>query len=398
MMACLHLALAHLRYHKGRSALLVLIFSILMAIPVLADLSSKIAEDHLLSRAQETPLIYSAPGSQLDAAMSALFFKGEPSASLTMADYDRLLEMDLALPLPVLRSGTAGGYSVVGTDLDYFSFRELEIAAGRTFVQLGDAVVGARVAKTLDLTPGSHVSTDTTRIFELAGTYPVRLNVVGVLQETGTTDDFTVFIDLRTGWVATGLGHGHQDLATVTDQSVILSRDGNTVVANAKLPEFIEFTDETRAGFHFHGTPENFQLSALLLAPYSSRDAAFLQGRVADLYGDTRQVFRPLAVIEELLQDVFRIGTILQVMIAVMSGAALLAVSMVVSLSLRMRKREFEIARQIGADRSAIPLQVLLELTLLILIAAVFCGLIALAGNLWGDVLFNSIYLGLIAS
>ncbi|WP_420340637.1 ABC transporter permease [Roseibium sp.] len=306
--------------------------------------------------------------------------------------------MDLALPLPVLRSGTAGGYSVVGTDLDYFSFRELEMAAGRTFVQLGDAVVGARVAKTLDLTPGSHVSTDTTRIFELAGTYPVRLNVVGVLQETGTTDDFTVFVDLRTGWVATGLGHGHQDLATVTDQSVILSRDGNTVVANAKLPEFIEFTDETRAGFHFHGTPENFQLSALLLAPYSSRDAAFLQGRVADLYGDTRQVFRPLAVIEELLQDVFRIGTILQVMITVMSGAALLAVSMVVSLSLRMRKREFEVARQIGADRSAIPLQVFLELTLLILIAAVFCGLIAQAGNLWGDVLFNSIYLGLIAS
>lgn len=398
MMACLHLALAHLKYHKGRSALLVIIFSILMAIPVLADLSSRIAEDHLLSRAQETPLIFSAPGSRLDAALGALFFKGETTADLTMADYDQLLEIDLALPLPVLRSGTAGGYSVVGTDLEYLQFRALELAEGRKFVQLGDAVVGARVAETLDLAPGNTITTDTTRIFELAGTYPVRLNVVGVLRATGTTDDFSVFIDLRTGWIATGLGHGHQDLATVTDQSVILSRDGNSVIANAKLKEFIEFTNETRAGFHFHGAPENFPLSALILAPYSDRNAAFLQGRVADQYGETRQIFRPLSVIEELLQDVFRIGTILQVMIAVMAAAALLAVSMVVSLSLKMRKREFEIARQIGADRSAIPFQVFLELALLVLIAAFVCGLIALAGNRWGDVLFNSIYLGLIAS
>ncbi|QDG77613.1 ABC transporter permease [Labrenzia sp. PHM005] len=397
-MAYVHLALAHLKFHKGRSVLLVVIFTILMAIPVLADLSSRIAEDHLLSRAQQTPLIYSAPGSQLDAAMSALFFKGEPGANLTMADYDQLLEMDLALPLPVLRSGTAGGYSVVGTDLEYFSFRELEMAAGRKFVQLGDAVVGARVAETLDLAPRSQITTDTSRIFELAGTYPVRLNIVGVLQETGTTDDFSVFTDLRTGWIATGLGHGHLDLETVKDQSVILSRDGNKVVANAKLKEFIEFTDETRAGFHFHGAPENFPLSALIVAPNSDRDAAFLQGRVADQYGDTRQIFRPVAVIEELLQDVFRIGTILQVMIAIISIAALLAVSMVVSLSLRMRKREFEVARQIGADRFAVPAQVVLELALLILLAAGLCSLIALTGEQWGDFLFNSIYLGLIAS
>ncbi len=398
MTAYVQLALAHLRFHKGRSILLVIIFSILIAIPVLTELSSQIAEDHLLSRAKQTPLIYSAPGSQLDAALSALFFKGEPTVPLTMNDYDQLLEMDLALPLPILRAGTASGFSVVATDLEYLAFRGLELKGGRSFVQLGDTVVGARVAEALSLTSGSQIATDNNRIFELAGSYPVRLNVVGVLQETGTADDFAVFVDLRTGWIAIGLGHGHQDLGTATDPSVILSRDDTTVVANAKLNEHIEFTEETRAGFHFHGAAENFPLSALMLAPYSDREAAFLQGRVADQFGDSRQIFRPLAVIEELLKDVFQIGAILQVMIAIVTTAAVLAVSMVVSLSLKMRKREFEIARQIGADRRAVPFQVLLELTLLIMVAAVICALVAYAGFLWGGVLFNSIYLGLISS
>jgi putative ABC transport system permease protein len=398
MIAYLHLALAYLRYQTGRSALLVVIFSILMAIPVLASLSSQIAEDHLLSRAKATPLVYAAPGSRLDAALSALFFKGEPVASLAMQDYDQLFEMELGLPLPILRAGTAGGYSVVATDLEYFPFRRLAIASGRSFVQLGDAVIGHRVADALGLEPGGQITTDTTRIFELAGTYPVRLNVVGVLQETGMTDDFAIFVDLRTGWVATGLGHGHQDLETVNDQSVILSRDGNTVIANAKLTEFIEFTEETRDGFHFHGDQGSLPLSTIMIAPYSERAAAFIQGRVADQYGENRQIFRPIAVIEELLQDVFRIGTILQVMIAIITVATVLAVSMVVSLSLRMRKREFEVARQIGADRLAVQMQVLLELALLIFVAAGLCAVIAFAGNQWGNVLFNSIYLGLITS
>jgi hypothetical protein len=43
---------------------------------------------------------------------------------------------------------------IVGTTLDYFEFRGLQIARGRQLAVLGDCVLGARVAKSLALKPG----------------------------------------------------------------------------------------------------------------------------------------------------------------------------------------------------------------------------------------------------
>lgn len=391
------LALAHIRYYSGRTTLLVLIFALLIAIPVLGEQFSRLAEQQLVSRADETPLVYAAPGSQLDATLGALFFKGNEEAHLAMADYEALLEMDLGLPLPVLLAGTAQGFPVVSTDPDYFGFRKLHLSSGRNFVHIGDAVLGARVAEALTLSPGDRLKTDSTRIFELAGSYPVRLNVAGVLTETGGADDYAVFTGLRTGWVAKGLGHGHQELGTDTDDALLLSRDDDVMIANARLTEFIDFTEENRSSFHFHGSTESFPLSSIIVVPQDARSAAFIQGRVADRSGQDRQIFRPTAVVLELLDDVFRIGTILKVLIAVVSVAALLAVAMVVSFSLKMRRREFEIARQIGADRFAVAQQVLLEFATVLLIALVLCALLFFAGHLWGDVVFNTVFLGLIA-
>jgi putative ABC transport system permease protein len=363
--AALYLASAHIRYHAGRSAILVLVLAILGAIPLLTGRLATLAETELLERAASTPLVYGPPRSTLDLSLSALFFEGEPRAELSMSDYEALAEMRLGLALPILRTHTARGFPVVGIDVEYLAFRALTIDRGRPMVRLGEAVIGAEVAERLGLGPGGRIQSDSGQIFELAGAYPVRMPVTGVLSRSGTADDRAVFVDLATAWIVAGLGHGHENLATTDDESIVLAREADRIVANAKLTEHIEISPQSEDDFHLHGDPSQAPLSAVLVAPRDERAAAILRGRVED-GGPGRQVFRPLGVIRGLLDDVFRVKSVLDFLVAAVTVAALLALGMMIALSLKLRRREFEVARQLGADRGAMVRLVVAELALLL--------------------------------
>ena len=43
-------------------------------------------------------------------------------------------------------------------------------------------------------------------LFDLAGVYPLKMYVAGVLNKSHTSDDLAVFVDLKTTWVIQGLG------------------------------------------------------------------------------------------------------------------------------------------------------------------------------------------------
>ena len=51
---------------------------------------------------------------------------------------------------------------------------------------------------------------DPLNVFDLSGTYPLKMRVVGVLEKSGSADDDAVFVDLHTEWIISGIGHGHQ--------------------------------------------------------------------------------------------------------------------------------------------------------------------------------------------
>jgi len=391
--AALYLAWAHIRFHPGRSTILVLVLALLGAIPLLTERLAVLAEAELLQRATATPVIYGPPGSQLDLSLNALFFEGEPRAALTMTDYQTLAGMQLGLVLPLLRTHAARGFPVVGIDIEYLAFRGLRLAEGRSMVRLGEAVIGADVARQLGLAPGDGIQSQSTQIFELAGAYPVRMPVVGVLARSGSADDRAVFTDLKTAWVVSGLGHGHEDLAATRDDSVVLAREPGRIVANAKLTEYIEITQDNLADFHLHGDPSTSPLSAILIQPRDTRSAAILRGRIEDA-GPGRQVFRPLGVVRDLLQEVFRIKSVLDMLVAAVTVAALLALAMMIGLSLKLRRREFEVARQLGADRGAMARLVVAELALLLGAAAILCGVLAGVLELNGERLVRTLLFG----
>lgn len=397
MIGKLYLAWRHVRFNAGRSLVLVLALSVLATTPLATGRLAEIAREQLNARAAATPLIYGPAGSKLDLSMSALFFEGRPTADLSLADYDRLAEAGLAVPAPILRTHSARRFPIVATDLEYFDFRDLKLADGRRMARLGEAVIGAAVARDLNLGVGDTIQSDSEDIFELAGAYPLRMEIVGVLAPANSPDDRAVLTDLRTGWVVAGLGHGHQDLSTA-DQSVLFSNRGGVTVANAKLKEYVEITDANRDGFHFHGPPESFPISAILLDPYDARSAAILQGRVADEAeegGAARQIFRPLDVVGQLLEQIFRVKTLLDMLTAAVGFAALLALALLIWLTVKLRRREFEIALRLGADRGLLAQLVTAELA--ILAAGALCLSAAVLGalDLYGAEVVERILFGM---
>lgn len=395
MRGAIYLAWAHIRYYAGRSALLVLIFAILGTIPLMTERLAQLAEAQLLERARATPLLYGPPGSQLDLSLKVLFFEGEPDAQITMADFGRLAEMQLGTPLPILRTHEARGFPIVGIDIEYLQFRGMSIASGRRMVRLGEVVVGAEAAAELDLAPGDKIQSEIREIFELAGAYPLRMTVVGVLGRKGTPDDRAIFTGLKTAWVIAGFGHGHEDLAAAQDQSVVLSRDDGRIIVNAKLTEIIEITPDNAPDFHAHGDPDAFALSAILIDPDDDRSAAILRGRIED-NGAPGQVFRPLVVIEGLMNEVFRIKSVLGMLVLAVSLAALIALAITLWLSLKLRRREFEIAHRIGSDRSLMLRLIGTEVVLLVGASVPVCvALLALIESFGSDIVRALLFGGL---
>jgi len=214
-------------------------------------------------------------------------------------------------------------------------------------------VLGAAAARTLGLAPGDALVSDPRNVFDIAGAYPLRMHVAGVLAPSNPDDDGAVLVDVKTAWVIAGLGHGHQDLAAGADEAVVLKREADRVVANAALREYNEITPENAARFHFHGDAGDFPLTAAIVRPRDDKAAALLAGRFQDgaLPG---QLVRPDTVAGEMLGAVFRVKRLFDANVALVAGATALLLGLVVALSVRMRAEETGTLHRIGCARSAV--------------------------------------------
>jgi len=378
MMHSLYIAWRYIACNKAKTILLVACITLIAFLPLALELLLTESERHLMSRAEDTPLLVGAKGSSLDLVMNSLYFGKEPTERITHQETERVADTDLALPIPLYVRFHARGYPVVGTSLDYFDFRGLELAEGRLLAVLGECVVGARVARALSLHPGSTLVSDPENLFDLAGIYPLKMKVVGVLRKTHTADDLAVFVDLKTAWVIQGLGHGHQDVIRLKDPTLVLKRSDTNVAATAKLFHYTEITEQNIASFHFHGNTADYPISAVIALPYDDKSGTILRGRYLSP-GQQRQIVSPDEVIERLLQTIFRIKNVLDAVVAMVALATLLALGLVIALSLRLRQREIQTTFKIGGSRLTIARLLTAELLIIGLVSAVLGGLLT-----WG--------------
>jgi putative ABC transport system permease protein len=344
----LYLAWRYLRHHRSKTLLLVLSLSVFLGLPLVMRAMSAVIQQSLMARAESTPLLLGKKGSSLDLVVEALYFQAKGVEALTAADASEVDDTGLAQAIPMRTGLLAQQFPLVGTSLDYFSFRGLRTADGRALATLGECVVGANVAAALDLRPGDSILTSPSTLFDLAGVYPLRLQVVGILRPSYGPDDRAVFVDVKTAWVAEGLGHGHQDIATA-GADVLLKRKDGAATANAKLVQYNEITDANADTFHFHGDPASYPLSAVIVAPNDDKAGVLLRGRFVN--DPARQLLRPAQVVEGLNAQIFRFERVLQIIVWTVGLATALMFILVMVLSWRLRADELRTMTRLGCSR-----------------------------------------------
>ena len=372
MIDSLYIAWRYVFFNKLRSATLVACITLIAFLPIALQLVLTESERLLQSRAASTPLLLGERGSALELVMNSLYFDDEVPEIFTMQAADQIAETDLAYAIPLYIRFQARKQPIVGTTIDYFDFRNLQLAQGRMFALLGECVLGADVAEKYGLAPGDSIVSSPETLFDLAGVYPLKMSITGILQRNHTQDDQAIFVDLKTAWIIEGLGHGHEDLNKIRDKSVILKRSKETVTANAKLFQYTEITDENIDSFHFHGDTRIYPVTAVMVVPNDTKAGTLLRGRFIE--NEQYQIVRPTEVIEGLLENIFRIKNVIDMVIAIVGSATVLAIVLVFALSVRLRQGELMTIFKLGCSRMTAVRLIVAEIVIILIMSGIICA------------------------
>lgn len=392
MMDSFYLAWRYLNYNKVKTTVLITCITIIAVLPIALEILLNESERQLSQRAQSSPLLIGAKGSALDLVMSSLYFSDEIPEFITMDAAQQVMETDLAIPIPLYIRFKSRDFPIVGTTLDYFDFRQLEIAQGELFVMLGQCVIGAEVSQKLNLQPGDYIVSSPESLFNIAGVYPLKMKITGVLAPTHSADNFAVFVDITTAWVIHGLGHGHQDVTKTTDSSVILKKEVANVTANAKLMQYAEITEENIDSFHLHGNPAGFPLTGVLVIPHDEKSGTILQGRYLN-QETPYQIVQPKEVIDTLMANIFKIRTVIDAVIMIVATATLLALILVFSLSLRLREREINIIFKLGCSKATVVRLLSAEIAIIVCMSGLVCTTLLVLIGYYDQMLVRSVFM-----
>lgn len=370
------LAFHYMRSAPGRSAVLILGTTLTMVLPWLTFTAAAYIEDDLLSRAEASPVLLGRKGNEFDLSMSSLYFRGQVRDPVPYGIRERVDERGYGLAVPLHVMHSAGGAPVVGTSLEYFEQRGLSLAEGRKPALLAEVVAGAAVAGEFALSIGDTVRSDLSNLYNLAGSYPVLLEVVGILQPRGTPDDEVFFCDVKTAWVLDGFLHGHDEVtaANALNPDVV---DEN-LEASPAMFMFSELNSSNRASFHFHGDASILPVTSVLVFP---RDQRALDQLLGDFVLDeVFQAVEPESVIRTILGIVLRVRDGLTAYFGLVAFSTICFFVLVLSLSLRLRADELALMKRIGCSRSTIGAVVGVEVALILAASLLSAGVLTWLG------------------
>ena len=384
----LFLAWKYLKYNWIKTIVLIASISLILFLPLGLQLIVNQGSEMLTKRAESTPLLIGAKGSAVDLTLSALYFKKPVLNPIHFAELQKVNNTELALAIPLNLRYNVREFRIIGTSLEYLEFRNLTLKEGRLFIILGECVLGARVAEVLNVKIGDFIMSSPAGAFDVAGSYPLKMKIVGILNTVGKIEDEGVFVDIKTSWVISGLAHGHMDMTKPEAESGILQREGDKIVANASVLSYTEITEKNIDSFHFHGNPEDFPLDAIIAIPKDRKSGILLRGRFEE-QTENVQILVPLNVISDLLDTVASVKNYILVGSIVVGFATLVTTVLVFILSIRLRQREIMTIRKIGGTRKRIRAILATEIIIVITMSILFAFLLTIIVNQAGMVILG---------
>ncbi len=361
-------------FHKAKSAIQIAALTLTFFLPFATAIMVEAFSTSITERGKSTPLLFGPRGDRFDLTINSLFFRGDHSSELSMADFQLLSEENRGIMVPVSLGFTARKFPVIGTTVDYFTVRNITPKLGTIPLMLGEAVLGSECAKSLAVQIGGHILTDQVNLYDLSASYPLKLKVVGVLNQTNSADDNVIFTSIGTSWVISGLGHGHESIDQETENDKLLSKTKKQITANASIEQFIEINESNINEFHFHSDPALLPITSIIAFPKSKKDGTILKAKY--LRHQKIQPLEPNKVIGELLDVVIRLKRLFDSSYALTTLAAVLFLTAVILLSLQTRKRETKALFLMGCSRGTICMIFSAE----IMILCIFSILFALLG------------------
>lgn len=369
------LALAHARHHLTRTLLLIACIFVCTLVPLASRVLSHSLEQSLLLRARSTPLVAGSKGSRVDLVMAALYFRRSPVEPITTATWLELASQTRGTVIPINAAFTARGHPIIATPPDYLEFRSLRCARGMPPALIGEAVLGAGVARATGLGPGDTIFSDQLEVFDLSTPPALRMHITGILEPRGNADDDAIFTDLKTAWVLAGLSHGHADAASKVPEPLVLERSAGRVVVSEELVDYNEITPATVATFHLHADPGSLPLTAIIIAPESDRELSLIKARLNSKEGI--QALVPEQAVQEVLAIVARFEQTIRMLSTVMAVLTAITIGLVTALSARIRAREIETLGKLGASRGTVSLLFGVEMAAQLLIGVALAALVA---------------------
>jgi len=369
-----YLALAYLASAPLRTAILVLGTTTALFLPSFTYSAAQRIEEGLLKRATATPVLLGSKGNEFDLTMSALYFRGQVKDKVPYGLRHKVSERDYGAAVPVYVGHSAVGRPVIGTAPEYFDERGLTMSEGRRPALLGEMVAGAGLAQELGLQIGARLRSDLSNLYNIAGSYPVLLEVVGILAPNATADDEVFFCDIKTTWVLDGKLHGHEDITT---DNALREASGN-LEASPALFLFSEISEETLSSFHLHGNLDEQMVSAIMVFPSSDKARDQLLGDF--VLEEDYQAVEPEEVVRTVLGIVLRLRDGLNAYFVLVALSTFSFFLLVLVLSLRLRADELSLMRRIGSSKAVILGMIAAEVLLLTLAAIVGTFFLTLGG------------------
>ena len=368
-MSILHLSWKNILNKPLNLVLNLVLFALGVGLISLLLLVNVQLEDKFEKNFAGIDLVIGAKGSPLQLILSSLYHLDAPTGNMPVSESKAFLNPKHPIfksAIPLSLGDSHRGYRIVGTNTGFIDIYEAKFADGKLFEENMEVVVGATVAKNLNIKLGDEFKSshglieDENLVHEDAAPF----KVVGILEKTGSVIDQLIVTKTQSIW-AVHDEHDHEAEGSAEHDEAGHEHEHDEAEHSEDLP-LTSYEDKSITSLLVKFKGRNIQ--ALNMARNINENTNFQAATPAI---EINRLYTLLGVGEEALKA-------MALLIIFVSG-----LSIFISLfnSLRERKYELAVMRTLGA-RPSFLFQLIIFEGIIIAVLGYFCGIALSHGSM----------------